>query len=219
MTLGLVGRKCGMTRIFQEDGTSTPVTVVEIKPNFVVCLKKPETDGYTAVQVTTGEANLSKLTKPLAGHYAKAEVKPGRGLYEFRVDADTLAGLSVGEPVTLSIFSAGQKVDVTGLSKGRGFSGVVRRWNFSQNFATHGNSLSHRTPGSIGQNQTPGRVFKGKKMAGHWGCEKNTIQNLEVVKVNLEQGFILIKGGLPGAPGGYLRIRPAVKTKAAVKSG
>ncbi|MFM8454960.1 MAG: 50S ribosomal protein L3 [Gammaproteobacteria bacterium] len=219
MTLGLVGRKCGMTRVFTENGESIPVTVVEVIPNRVVQLKSPNTDGYSAVQVTTGKANLSKLKKPVAGHYAKAGVEPGSGLWEFRLTEQELGEIQLAQEITVSVFSAGQKVDVTGITKGRGFAGTIKRWNFSGQRNSHGNSLSHRVPGSIGQNQTPGRVFKGKKMSGHLGCDTNTIQNLEVVKVDPERNLVLIKGAIPGAPGGNLMIRPAVKAKTKKEQG
>ena len=209
MTIGIVGRKSGMTRVFAEDGASIPVTVVEVEPNRIAQLKTLETDGYTAVQVTTGSRRASRISKPIAGHYAKANVEAGRGLWEFTTE--DLDGLEVGGVITAERFEAGQKVDVTGVSRGKGFQGVIKRWNFATQDATHGNSLSHRAPGSIGQNQTPGRVFKGKKMAGHMGSEQVTVQNLEVIKVDLERNLLLIKGAVPGAPGGDLIVRPAVK--------
>jgi large subunit ribosomal protein L3 len=211
MTIGIVGRKCGMTRVFTDDGRSIPVTVVEADPNRITQLKTADTDGYLAVQVTTGEKKPSRVTKPLAGHFAKAGVEPGRGLWEFRVDEKALEGLEPGGQLTVEQFSEGQKVDVTGTSKGKGFQGGVKRWNFRMQDATHGNSLSHRAPGSIGQNQTPGRVFKGKKMAGHMGAERVTVQTLEVVRVDKERNLLLIKGAVPGATGGDVIIRPAVK--------
>jgi len=209
MTIGIVGRKSGMTRVFAEDGASIPVTVVEVEPNRIAQLKTQEEDGYTAVQVTAGSRRASRITKPLAGHYAKANVEAGRGLWEFT--CEDLDGLEVGGEITAERFEVGQMVDVTGTSRGKGFQGVIKRWNFSMQDATHGNSLSHRAPGSIGQNQTPGRVFKGKKMAGQMGNERVTVQNLEVVKVDLERNLLLIKGAVPGAPGGDLIVRPAVK--------
>lgn len=211
MTIGIVGRKSGMTRIFTEDGASVPVTVIEAAPNFITQIKSLESDGYVAVQVTTGSRKASRVNKAQAGHFAKANVEAGRGMWEFRSEA--AAELSVGDQLTVDAFEAGQKVDVTGTSKGKGFQGVIKRWNFSMQDATHGNSLSHRAPGSIGQNQTPGRVFKGKKMAGHMGAERVTTQNLEVVRVDSERGLLLIKGAVPGAPGGDVIVRPAVKTK------
>jgi large subunit ribosomal protein L3 len=209
MTIGIVGRKSGMTRVFAEDGASIPVTVVEVEPNRISQLKTLETDGYTAVQVTTGTRRASRVNKPEAGHFAKANVEAGRGVWE--LVCDNLEGYEVGGQITAEGFEPGQMVDVTGTSKGKGFAGVIKRWNFSMQDATHGNSLSHRAPGSIGQNQTPGRVFKGKKMAGHMGDERVTVQNLEVVKVDLERNLLLIKGAVPGAPGGDLIVRPAVK--------
>lgn len=209
MSLGLVGRKCGMTRIFTEDGDSVPVTVIEVDANRVTQVKSPETDGYAAVQVTVGSRRPSRLTKAEAGHFAKATSEAGRGLWEFRNEAGE--ALEVGSVLTVERFEAGQKVDVTGQSKGKGFQGVIKRWNFATQDATHGNSLSHRAPGSIGQNQTPGRVFKGKKMSGHMGDEQVTTQNLEIVRVDAERNLLLIKGAVPGAPGGDVIVRPAVK--------
>ena len=211
MTIGIVGRKSGMTRIFTDEGLSIPVTVVEVEPNRITQVKNVETDGYNAVQVTVGSRKSSRVTKSVAGHLAKAEAQAGRSLFELRNDAGE--SFEVGSTITADAFEAGQKVDVTGSSKGKGFAGGVKRWNFSMQDATHGNSLSHRAPGSIGQCQTPGRVFKGKKMAGHMGAEKVTTQNLEVVKVDLERSLILIKGAVPGAPGGDVIIRPAVKVR------
>ena len=209
MTIGLVGVKRGMTRIFTEDGRSTPVTVIEATPNRITQLKTAETDGYTAVQVTAGTRKASRVNKPAAGHYAKAEVEAGRGLWEFRTD--DLSDFALGGELTVEQFSEGQQVDVTGTSKGKGFQGGVKRWNFRTQDATHGNSLSHRAPGSIGQNQTPGRVFKGKKMAGHMGARKTTTQSLEVVRVDVERNLLLIKGAVPGAPGGDVIVKTAVK--------
>ena len=210
MSVGIVGRKCGMTRVFTEDGVSIPVTVIEVDPNRITQVKSDEADGYAAVQVTTGARRASRVTKPLAGHYAKAGVEAGRGLWEFRLDGSD-EQFEVGSIIGVDRFSAGQVVDVTGVSKGKGFQGVVKRWNFSMQDATHGNSLSHRAPGSIGQNQSPGRVFKGKKMAGHMGAERVTVQNLEVVRVDAERNLLLIKGAVPGAPGGDVIVSPAVK--------
>ncbi len=210
MSVGIVGRKCGMTRVFTEDGVSIPVTVIEVDPNRITQVKSDETDGYAAVQVTTGARRASRVTKPLAGHYAKAGVEAGRGLWEFRLDGSD-EQFEVGSTIGVDRFSAGQVVDVTGVSKGKGFQGVIKRWNFSMQDATHGNSLSHRAPGSIGQNQSPGRVFKGKKMAGHMGAERVTVQNLEVVRVDAERNLLLIKGAVPGAPGGDVIVSPAVK--------
>ena len=209
MTIGIVGRKSGMTRIFTEDGASVPVSVIEVEPNRITQLKTDDADGYSAVQVTVGTTKASRVSKPVAGHFAKADVEAGRGLWEFR--CESLEGYEVGAEVTVEGFEEGQKVDVTGTSKGKGFQGGVKRWNFSMQDATHGNSISHRAPGSIGQCQTPGRVFKGKKMAGHMGSEKVTTQNLEVVRVDAERNLILVKGAVPGAPGGDVVVRPAVK--------
>ncbi len=200
-----------MTRIFTDEGLSVPVTVIEAEPNRVTQIKNVETDGYAAVQVTVGARKSSRVKKSSAGHYAKAEAEAGRGLWEFRNEAGD--EFEVGASITVDGFEAGQKVDVTGSSKGKGFAGGVKRWNFRTQDATHGNSLSHRAPGSLGQCQTPGRVFKGKKMAGHMGAERVTTQNLEVVKVDVERNLILIKGSVPGAPGGDVIIRPAVKTR------
>ncbi|MDY0068831.1 MAG: 50S ribosomal protein L3 [Porticoccaceae bacterium] len=210
MSVGIVGRKCGMTRVFTEDGVSIPVTVIEVDPNRITQVKSDETDGYASVQVTVGSRRASRVTKPLAGHYAKAGVEAGRGLWEFRLDGAE-EQFEVGSALTVERFQAGQIVDVTGVSKGKGFQGVIKRWNFSMQDATHGNSLSHRAPGSIGQNQSPGRVFKGKKMAGHMGAERVTVQNLEVVRVDAERNLLLIKGAVPGAPGGDVIVSPAVK--------
>ena len=210
MSVGIVGRKCGMTRVFNDEGISIPVTVIEVEPNRVTQVKNDDTDGYAAIQVAVGSRRPSRVTKALAGHYAKASVEAGRGLWEFRLDGSDEA-FEVGSVVTVERFEAGQMVDVTGTSKGKGFQGAVKRWNFATQDATHGNSLSHRAPGSIGQNQTPGRVFKGKKMAGHMGAERVTVQNLEVVRVDAERNLLLIKGAVPGAPGGDIIVRPAVK--------
>ncbi len=216
MTIGLVGRKCGMTRIFADDGASIPVTVIEVEPNRVTQVKSVETDGYDAIQITVGSRKASRVSKSEAGHFAKANTEAGRGLWELRAKANDDAEYSfeVGGELTVAAFEAGQKVDVTGTSKGKGFQGGVKRWNFSMQDATHGNSLSHRAPGSIGQCQTPGRVFKGKKMAGHMGAEKVTTQNLEIVRVDAERNLLLIKGAVPGAPGGDVIVRPAVKAAA-----
>jgi large subunit ribosomal protein L3 len=213
MTIGLVGRKSGMTRVFTEDGASIPVTVVEIAPNRVTQIKQPESDGYRAVQVTAGSRRADKVSKSEAGHYAKAGVEAGNGLWEFRL-AEGDEAFEVGAELTVERFEAGQMVDVSGRSKGKGFQGAVKRWNFRTQDATHGNSLSHRAPGSIGQCQTPGRVFKGKKMAGHMGAESVTVQGLEVVRVDAERNLLLIKGSVPGAPGGSVIVRPAVKARA-----
>ncbi|WP_024462474.1 MULTISPECIES: 50S ribosomal protein L3 [unclassified Marinimicrobium] len=211
MTIGIVGRKSGMTRIFTDDGVSIPVSVIEVAPNRVTQVKNVETDGYSAVQVTVGSRRASRVTKPAAGHYAKANAEAGRGLWELR--NDTQESFEVGAEITVDAFEAGQKIDVTGSSKGKGFAGTVKRWNFATQDATHGNSLSHRAPGSIGQCQTPGRVFKGKKMSGHMGAEQVTVQNLEVVRVDAERNLLLVKGAIPGAPGGDVIVRPAVKAR------
>ena len=214
MSIGLVGRKCGMSRVFTEDGRSVPVTLIEATPNRVTQVKTIEVDGYSAVQVTAGSKRAALINKPLAGHYAKAKVEAGRGLWEFRVDAGDLGKFAVGAEVKADeLFKIGQKVDVAGVTKGKGFQGTIKRWNFSMGDATHGNSLSHRAPGSIGQRQTPGRVFPGKKMAGQMGNVNRSSINLEVVKIDTERHLIAIKGAVPGAPGGNVIIRPAVKTK------
>ncbi|WP_396587866.1 50S ribosomal protein L3 [Bermanella sp. R86510] len=211
MALGLVGKKAGMTRVFTEDGASVPVTVIEVTPNRVSQIKTTETDGYNAVQVTAGSRKASRVSKAAAGHFAKANVAAGDSLLEFRIE--DVADFNVGDELTVERFEAGQVVDVTGTSKGKGFQGGVKRWNFSMQDATHGNSLSHRAPGSIGQCQTPGRVWKGKKMAGHMGAERVTTQNLEIVRVDAESNLILVKGALPGATGGQLIIKPAIKAR------
>lgn len=210
MTIGLVGRKVGMTRIFAESGESVPVTVIEVSPNRVTQVKDAEQDGYQAIQITAGEKKASRVSKPEAGHFAKANVAAGRGLWEFRTE-DVEEALEVGAELTVSIFEEGQIVDVSGTSKGKGFAGVIKRWNFQMQDATHGNSISHRAPGSIGQCQTPGRVFKGKKMSGHMGNVKRTSQNLKVVRVDVEKNLLLVKGAVPGANGGDVIVRPAVK--------
>ena len=211
MTIGMVGRKRGMTRIFTEDGNSVPVTVVEVSPNRITQIRELEKDGYAAIQVTSGSRRTSLVNKPAAGHFAKAGVEAGEGLWEFRLEDGEGEGLEVGSEITVDRFEVGQKVDVTGTSKGKGFAGVVKRHNFSMQDATHGNSLSHRAPGSIGQCQTPGRVFKGKKMAGHMGDERVTTLNLQVVRVDAERNLILIRGAVPGAPGGHVFVRPSIK--------
>jgi len=213
MTIGIVGRKVGMTRVFTDEGASLPVTVIEAEPNRVTQLKSVEADGYRAVQITTGTRRANRVTKPMAGHFAKAGVEAGRGLWEFRLADGEGEELAAGSEIKVDIFADGQKVDVCGTSIGKGFAGGVKRHNFHMQDATHGNSLSHRAPGSIGQNQTPGRVFKGKKMAGHMGAEKTTTQNLEVVRVDAERNLLLIKGAVPGAKGGDVIVRPAVKAR------
>ncbi|NNE64749.1 MAG: 50S ribosomal protein L3 [Gammaproteobacteria bacterium] len=209
MSLGLVGRKVGMTRVFSDDGVSTPVTVIEVEPNRVSQIKTVEADGYVAVQVVTGSRRASRVTKPMAGHYRKAGVEAGRGTWEFRVDS--VDGLELGGEIKVDLFEQGQIVDVSGISKGKGFQGGIKRHNFGMQDATHGNSLAHRSNGSIGQNQTPGRVFKGKKMSGHMGSAKCSTQNLEIVRVDAERNLLLIKGAVPGAKSGDVIIRPAVK--------
>ena len=214
MTIGLIGRKSGMTRVFSDDGVATPVTVIEVAPNKVSIIKTLERDGYSAVQLAAVEKRASLVNKPAAGHLAAAGVAPARYMNEFRVDEKAAADFKIGDELTVARFEAGQKVDVSGVTKGKGFAGGVKRWNFAMQDATHGNSLAHRAPGSIGQNQTPGRVFKGKKMAGHMGDENMTVQSLEIVRVDEERNLILVKGAVPGAPGGKVIVRPAVKVKA-----
>ncbi len=209
--IGIVGRKAGMSRIFTEDGRSIPVTVVEASPNRITQIKTVETDGYTAVQVTTGTKRAALVNKPLAGHYAKAKVEAGRGLWEFRIEDKDAGNYQVGNEIKADVFTVGQLVDVAGITKGKGFQGTIKKYHFKMGDATHGNSLSHRSPGSIGQRQTPGRVFPGKKMAGHMGAIQQTMQNLEVVKVDAERGLIAIKGSVPGAPGGNVIVRPTSK--------
>ena len=214
MSIGVIATKCGMTRIFDtESGASIPVTVALVQPNRVVQLKTLEKDGYTAIQVTHGEVKQNRLTKASAGHFAKAKVVPGKDLMEFRADSTTCAGFDVGSEIKVDFFKVGQKVDVTGTTKGRGFSGVIRRHNFSSQRASHGNSLSHNAPGSIGQNQSPGRVFKGKKMCGHLGNAQRTVMSQQIVRVDSERNLILVKGAIPGAPGGEVFIRHAVKVQ------
>ena len=211
MSIGLVGRKSGMTRVFTEEGNSVPVTVVEVQPNRVTQVKTPETDGYSAIQVTTGSRRASRVSKAMAGHYAKANTEAGEGLWEFRTE--DLAEIEVGGEIKVDLFKVGQKVDVTGTSKGKGFQGGVKRHNFRMQDATHGNSISHRAPGSIGQCQTPGRVFKGKKMAGQMGSERKTTQSLEVIRVDAKNNLLLIKGAVPGATGASVIVRPTIKVK------
>ena len=207
--IGLIGRKVGMTRLFTEDGVSIPVTVVEVEANRVSQVKTLETDGYAAIQVTAGSKKANRVNKAEAGHFAKAGVEAGRGLWEFRLENGE--EFAVGAELTVELFNETKKVDVTGTSKGKGFQGAVKRWNFRTQDMTHGNSLSHRAPGSIGQCQTPGRVFKGKKMAGHMGAERVTTQNLEIVRVDAERNLLLIKGAVPGSTGGNVIVKPAVK--------
>ncbi len=209
MAIGIVGKKAGMTRVFTEAGQSVAVTVLQVTPNRVTQVKTPETDGYSAVQIAFGEKKASRVSKPQAGQFAKANVEAGKGLIEFRTEE----GFELGQELTVEQFEVGQKVDVTGSTKGKGFQGGVKRWNFATQDATHGNSLSHRAPGSIGQCQTPGRVWKGKKMAGHMGAEKQTTQMLEIVQVDTENNLLLIKGAVPGATGSEVIVKPAVKAK------
>jgi len=211
MAIGIVGRKIGMTRIFTDDGASIPVTVIEVEPNRVTQLRTPEVDGYRAIQVTAGSHKASRVNKPMAGHFAKSGVAAGRGLWEFRALESELDGIEVGSEIKADIFAAGQKVDVRGRTVGKGFQGGVKRHNFKMQDATHGNSISHRAPGSIGQCQTPGRVFKGKKMAGHMGNVQRSAQNLEVVRVDAERNLLLIKGSVPGSRGGDVVVTPAIK--------
>ena len=211
MAIGLIGRKVGMTRIFTEDGTSIPVTVIEATPNRVTQLRTEETDGYRALQVTAGTKKANRVNKAEAGHFAKAGVEAGRTLVEFRLEDNEGAEIEVGSEITVEIFNDTKKIDVTGTSKGKGFQGAIKRWNFSSQRMTHGNSLSHRAPGSIGQNQSPGKVFKGKKMAGQLGNKQVTTQSLEVVRVDVENGLILVKGAVPGATGNDVIVKPAVK--------
>ena len=213
MSIGVVGKKIGMTRVFTDEGASLPVTVIEVEPNRITQLKNVESDGYRAVQVTTGSRRASRVTKPMTGHFAKAGVEAGRGLWEFRLADGEGEELAAGNDIKVDIFEAGQKIDVCGTSIGKGFAGVIKRYNFQMQDATHGNSLSHRAPGSIGQNQTPGRVFKGKKMSGHMGNVKTTTQNLEVVRVDVERNLLLVKGAVPGSRGGNVIVSPAVKAR------
>lgn len=211
MSIGLIGRKVGMTRIFTEDGVSIPVTVIEATPNRVTQLRTDDTDGYRALQVTAGTKKANRVNKAAAGHFAKAGVEAGRGLWEFRLASDEGADIEVGSEITVEIFNDTKKVDVAGTSKGKGFAGAIKRWNFSAQRMTHGNSLSHRAPGSIGQNQSPGKVFKGKKMAGQLGNKRITTQSLELVRVDAENNLLLIKGAVPGAAGSDVIVLPAGK--------
>lgn len=211
MSLGLVGRKVGMTRIFAEDGASVPVTVLDVSNNRVTQIKTPEVDGYSAVQVAFGQRRASRVTKALAGHMAKAGVEAGSVMREFRLSAEQVVSYKAGDVISVEIFAVGQKVDVVGTSIGKGFAGAIKRHNFSSQRASHGNSVSHNAPGSIGMAQDPGRVFPGKRMAGHLGAVKSTVQNLEVVRVDVERGLLLIKGAVPGHDGGDVIVRPAVK--------
>jgi large subunit ribosomal protein L3 len=214
MSIGLVGRKIGMTRVFTEDGSSVPVSVLDVSNNRVTQIKSPETDGYSAVQVAFGVRRASRVTKPLAGHFAKAGVEAGSVLNEFRVTADEMAKFQPGSLVSVEIFSVGQKVDVTGTTQGKGFAGAIKRHHFSSNRASHGNSRSHNSAGSIGMAQDPGRVFPGKRMAGHLGAVQRTVQNLEVVRVDVERQLLLVKGAIPGSKGGDIIIRSSVKAGA-----
>ena len=211
MTLGLIGKKCGMTRIFTEDGVSVPVTVIEVRPNRVVQIKSLENDGYCAIQVTLGEQKVSRLSKSLLGHYAKAKVEAGEGLWEFTLSEEEVGKFAVGQELKVDSFAEGAYVDVTGITKGKGFAGVIKRHHFAGGYASHGCSVSHRVPGSIGQRQTPGKVFKGKKMAGHLGNVQRTVQNQQIVKVDLQRNLLLIKGGIPGSDNGFVVIRFAIK--------
>jgi large subunit ribosomal protein L3 len=211
MSIGIVGRKCGMSRIFTENGESVPVTLIEASPNRVVQIKTVDNDGYLAVQVTAGNKRAALVNKPSAGHFAAAKVEAGRGLWEFRLEADEASKYEVGAEIKADVFAVGQVVDVQGVTKGKGFQGTIKRHNFTMGDATHGNSLSHRAPGSIGQRQTPGRVFPGKKMSGHMGDVRQTMQNLVVMKVDVERGLIAVRGSVPGAPGGDVIVRPAAK--------
>ena len=211
--LGLVGRKRGMTRVFTDAGETVPVTVIEALPNRVTQIKNPETDGYRAVQVAVGSRRASRVTKAVAGHYAKANVAPGESLMEFRLGASEGADLKSGAELKVDMFSAGQVVDVTGTTMGKGYAGVMKRHNFAGGMATHGASVSHRVPGSIGQRQTPGRVFQGKRMSGHMGVQRRTTENLKVVEVDAERNLLLIRGAVPGTEGGTVIVRPSVKVK------
>jgi len=213
MAVGMIGRKAGMTRIFTDEGVSIPVTVLEVEPNRVTQLRTRDVDGYRAFQVTTGARRASRVTRGVAGHYAKAGTEAGRGLWEFRLADGEGDDIEVGKQIAVDIFEAGQKVDIAGTTIGKGFAGGVKRHNFHMQDATHGNSISHRAPGSIGQCQTPGRVFKGKKMAGHMGSVRRTVQNLEVVRVDAERNLLLVKGAVPGARGGDVIVTPAVKAR------
>jgi large subunit ribosomal protein L3 len=213
MTMGLVGRKCGMTRVFTDDGVSIPVTVIDAQPNRITQVKTVDTDGYRALQVSAGSRKASRVSKPEAGHFAAAKVEAGDLMAEFRIEDGDEAEYEAGAELKVDLFTEGQKVDVIGTSIGKGFAGAIKRHNFSMQDATHGNSLAHRAPGSIGQNQTPGRVFKGKKMAGHMGNVRRTIQNLVVVRVDNERNLLLIRGAVPGSKGGRVIVRPAIKAK------
>jgi large subunit ribosomal protein L3 len=216
MAIGLVGRKCGMTRVFTDAGISVPVTVIEVDPNRITQIKTLDTDGYQAIQVTTGVRRESRVTSAMKGHFAKAGVAAGRGVWEFRATEADLSDRDVGASIGVDLFTVGQKIDVTGQSKGKGFQGGIKRHNFSMQDATHGNSVSHRVHGSTGQNQTPGRVFKGKKMAGHMGDEQVTVQGLVVVSIDLENSILVVSGAVPGSIGGNVIVRPSIKAKGAL---
>lgn len=211
MSIGVIGRKRGMTRVFTEDGASIPVTVIEVDPNRVSQVRTEERDGYRALQVTAGKRRPSRVTRPMAGHYEKAGIEPGRGLWEFRLGESEGQDVEVGSEIKVDIFEAGQTVDVSGTTIGKGFAGTIKRHNFRGQRNTHGNSLSHRVPGSIGQAQTPGRVFKGKRMSGHMGNVRRTTQNLEIVRVDADRNLLLVKGAVPGSKGGDVIVRPAAK--------
>ena len=218
MSLGLVGRKVGMTRVFTDDGDTIPVTVVDVSNNRVTQIKTPETDGYSAVQVAYGKRRASRVNKAAAGHFAKAAVEAGHILKEFRVKTDEIADLKVGGAVGADIFKVGQKVDVSGTTQGKGFAGVIKRHHFSSNRASHGNSVSHNKPGSIGQNQDPGRVFPGKRMAGHLGAARSTVQNVEVIRVDIGRQLLLIRGALPGSRGGDVTVKPTTRAARVVQA-
>ena len=211
MSIGLVGKKQGMTRLFTPEGDSFAVSVVSVDPNTITQIKSEEVDGYNSIQVTTGQKNEKHISKPLSGHYKKGSINPGYGLWEFKVNNEDIENLEVGSQLNIDMFEEGQKVDVQGKSKGKGFAGTVKRWNFKMQDATHGNSISHRAPGSIGQCQTPGKVWKGKKMSGHMGDEKKTIQNLKIASIDIENNLLLIKGAIPGPTGSNVVLKPAIK--------
>ena len=211
MNIGIVGTKQGMTRLFTEEGTSIPVTVVSVFPNIITQIKTDSSDGYNSVQVTFGSKKEKHLTKSELGHFNKFKTPPGEGLWELQIESKNLENLTPGSEIGLDQFEIGQKIDITGTSKGKGFAGTVKRWNFQMQDATHGNSLAHRAPGSIGQCQTPGRVWKGKKMSGHMGFQRKTIQNLEVMGVDIEKNILLVKGSVPGSNGSHVVVKPAVK--------
>ena len=211
MSIGLVGKKQGMTRLFTPEGDSFAVSVVSVDPNTITQIKSEEVDGYSSIQVTTGQKKEKHISKPLSGHYKKGSINPGYGLWEFKVNSEDIENLEVGSQLNIDMFEEGQKVDVQGKSKGKGFAGTVKRWNFKMQDATHGNSISHRAPGSIGQCQTPGKVWKGKKMSGHMGDEKKTIQNLKIASIDIENNLLLIKGAIPGPTGSSVVLKPAIK--------